>query len=67
MTTVYTLRIDGKDVAGTEGQTILDVAERERDRHPDACATSTGISRPRRLPPVRGRDRRLDQARRRPA
>ena len=26
MTTVYTLRIDGKDVAGSEGATILDVA-----------------------------------------
>ena len=26
MTTVYTLRIDGKDVAGAEGATILDVA-----------------------------------------
>jgi len=27
MTTVFTFRIDGKDVAGSEGQTVMEVAE----------------------------------------
>ncbi len=64
--TVYTLTIDGKDVAGTEGQTIMDVAEENGIDIPGLCHLP-GHPRPRRLPPVRGRDRRLAQARPPPA
>ena len=35
--TVYTLRIDGKDVAGTEGQSIMDVAEENGIDIPGLC------------------------------
>ncbi len=35
--TVYTLRIDGRDVAGTEGQTIMDVAEENGIDIPGLC------------------------------
>ncbi len=37
MTTVYTLKIDGRDVAGTEGQTIMDVAEENGIDIPGLC------------------------------
>ena len=37
MTTVYTLTIDGRDVAGTEGQTIMDVAEENGIDIPGLC------------------------------
>jgi bidirectional [NiFe] hydrogenase diaphorase subunit len=37
MTTVYTLTIDGKDVAGTEGQSIMDVAEENGIDIPGLC------------------------------
>ena len=37
MTTVYTLRIDGRDVAGVEGQTIMDVAEENGIDIPGLC------------------------------
>ena len=37
MSTVHTLRIDGKDVAGTEGQTIMDVAEENGIDIPGLC------------------------------
>ena len=35
--TVYTLTIDGRDVAGTEGQTIMDVAEENGIDIPGLC------------------------------
>jgi bidirectional [NiFe] hydrogenase diaphorase subunit len=37
MTTVYTLQIDGRDVAGVEGQTIMDVAEENGIDIPGLC------------------------------
>jgi bidirectional [NiFe] hydrogenase diaphorase subunit len=37
MTTVYTLKIDGRDVAATEGQTIMDVAEESGIDIPGLC------------------------------
>jgi bidirectional [NiFe] hydrogenase diaphorase subunit len=37
MTTVYTLTIDGRDVAGVEGQTIMDVAEENGIDIPGLC------------------------------
>ena len=37
MTAVYTLRIDGRDVAATEGQTIMDVAEESGIDIPGLC------------------------------
>jgi bidirectional [NiFe] hydrogenase diaphorase subunit len=37
MTTVYTLKIDGRDVAGVEGQTIMDVAEENGIDIPGLC------------------------------
>jgi len=37
MTTVFTLRIDGKDVAGAEGQTVLEVAEENGIDIPTLC------------------------------
>ena len=37
MTTVYTLRIDGADVAATEGQSILDVATENGVDIPTMC------------------------------
>jgi bidirectional [NiFe] hydrogenase diaphorase subunit len=37
MTTVYTLKIDGRDVAGSEGQTIMDVAEENGIDIPGLC------------------------------
>ena len=35
--TVYTLTIDGKDVAGNEGQTIMEVAEENGIDIPGLC------------------------------
>ena len=35
--TVYTLTIDGRDVAGTDGQTIMDVAEENGIDIPGLC------------------------------
>ena len=66
MTTVYTLTIDGKDVAGTEGQTIMEVAEENGIDIPGLCHLA-GHPRSRRLPPVHGRDRRLAPSSRPPA
>ena len=37
MTTVHTLRIDGKDVAGNEGQSIMEVAEENGIDIPGLC------------------------------
>jgi bidirectional [NiFe] hydrogenase diaphorase subunit len=37
MTTVFTFRIDGKDVAGTEGQTVMEVAEENGIDIPGLC------------------------------
>ena len=37
MTTVFTFRIDGKDVAGSEGQTVMEVAEENGIDIPGLC------------------------------
>jgi len=37
MTTVYTLRIDGKDVAGSEGASVLEVARENGIDIPTLC------------------------------
>ncbi len=37
MTTVHTLTIDGRDVAGSEGQTIMEVAEENGIDIPGLC------------------------------
>ena len=37
MTTVYTLRIDGKDVAGSEGASVLEVARENEIDIPTLC------------------------------
>ena len=57
---VHTLRIDGADVAGTDGQSILEVADRERHRHPDhvppgrpsATSAPAGCASSRSAPPA---------------
>ena len=37
MTTVFTFRIDGKDVAGSEGETVMEVAEENGIDIPGLC------------------------------
>ena len=37
MTTVFTFRIDGKDVAGSEGQSVMEVAEENGIDIPGLC------------------------------
>ena len=46
MSTVFTFRIDGKDVAGSEGQTVMEVAEENGIDIPALCGLGQGAPNP---------------------